>query len=194
MGRFRAISTALLFALAFATTVPLTGLSYTSPCAPDQKDRDSIIVPSNLPVGPEVGKLAPDFTLPMLGGDDSVTLSQLRGCVIILEFWASWCGPCRASSPYVEQLALRYRDQGLVMLGVSLDRFAQQAEAFLSSLGLGDMVPLWGSFEQVLAVAQAYRVLTIPHVYLIDRQGIIRFAGHPAQLTSDLIEYWLTLP
>lgn len=75
-------------------------------------------------------------------------------------------------------------------LGVSLDRLPEAARAFVSAVGLSEVVPLWGSFEQALAVARVYRVTTIPHVFLIDRRRVIRYAGPPAGLTSELIEYW----
>lgn len=193
MGTGKARSVRVMLLVSLLVAISISGFPYTPPCPHDRGDQ-SPLVPVGLPVGPEVGKLAPDFTLPLLGEDDAVTLSQLRGCVVLLEFWASWCGPCRTSSPYLEQLALRYHGQGLVVLGVSLDRFAQQAEAFLTSLGLTDVVPLWGSFDRVLEVARLYGVATIPHVYLIDRQGVIRFSGHPAELTPELIEQLLALP
>lgn len=172
----------------------LVGVAYSPPCPPSSGDRSSPSPTAALQVGTQVGQLAPDFTLPILGTDDQVSLSDLRGCVVLLEFWASWCGPCWTSSPHVEELAARYRSQGLVSLGVSLDRFPQPAQQFISSLGLSDVIPLWGSFQQVLEVARAYAVSTIPHVYLIDRQGVIRFSGHPAYLTQELIEEILASP
>lgn len=178
---------ALLIMLAAGQDV----LAHTSPCRNEGQSQEGFVLPPDLPVGTDMGQLAPDFTLGTLFVDDVVTLSKLRGCVVLLEFWASWCTPCRSSSPYVEELAARYRDQGLVAIGVSLDRNAESAAAFLQGLGLDDILALWGSFDQVLQVARLYNITAIPHVFLIDRQGIVRFSGHPGYLTADLIEPWL---
>ena len=190
-GKVRAVLVRIGVVLALSWMLVSTGVAYTPPCP--HPDQDPLPPPPGLKVGPQVGQIAPDFTLHMLGVADQVTLSQVRGCVVLLEFWASWCTFCRESSAYLDQLALRYHDQGLVVLGVSLDRLPEAARAFVSAVGLSEVVPLWGSFEQALAVARVYRVTTIPHVFLIDRRGVIRYAGHPAGLTSELIEYWLAV-
>lgn len=190
-GKVRRALVGIAIVLALSLALVSTGVAYTPPCP--HADRDPIPPPPGLKVGPQVGQIAPDFTLPVLGEADEVTLSQVRGCVVLLEFWASWCTYCRESSSYLEQLALRYHDQGLVVLGVSLDRLPEAARAFVAAVGLSEVVPLWGSFEEALAVARAYRVAAIPHVFLIDRRGVIRYAGHPAGLTPDLIEYWLAV-
>jgi len=189
MGRrnWAKVAVALLTVLAAGQGV----LAYTSPCRNEGYSPEGSVLPPNLPVGADVGQLAPDFTLGTLFAHDVVTLSKLRGCVVLLEFWASWCTPCRSSSPYVEELAARYRDQGLVTVGVTLDRDAESAAAFVQGLELDDILVLWGSFDQVLQVARLYNVTTIPHVFLIDRQGIVRFSGHPGHLIPDLIEPWL---
>jgi len=139
-------------------------------------------------VGAEVGKLAPDFTLRDLSSGEPVSLSQLRGCVVLLEFWASWCSACRSSIPYVEGLATRYRAQGLVTVRVSLDREAKRAVGFLSALGVKEGMALWGPLDQVMDVVRLYHVVAIPRVFLLDREGVVRFSGHPSQLLSGLIE------
>jgi len=141
-------------------------------------------------VGTQVGQSAPNFTLPGLTGG-GLTLSDLRGRVVLLDFWASWCAPCRATMPSLEALAARYKDRGLILVGVSLDRTVDDATSYLQASGADTLVPLWGSLVQAREVARLYGVVGIPHTFLIDRQGIIRFADHPALLKAGLIEAWL---
>jgi peroxiredoxin len=139
------------------------------------------------PVGNTIGSLAPDFSLPTFDGE-TVSLSDYRGQVIILDFWASWCTPCRSSMPILHALWQRYRDRGVVLVGVSLDRNEADARAYLASNGFTDMVALWGSLSAADRVATTYGVQGIPHTFIIDRSGVIRFANHPGYLSASTIE------
>jgi len=132
-------------------------------------------------IGTRIGERAPDFTLPSLDGT-SVSLSQFRGSIVILDFWASWCSPCRATMPAVHDLWRGVADRGVVLIGVSLDRTADAAATYLRENSFGDMVALWGSLAAAQAVAEQYRVVGIPHTFVIDRAGIVRFNNHPARL------------
>ncbi|RLE34464.1 hypothetical protein DRJ24_03875 [Candidatus Acetothermia bacterium] len=164
----------------FSPTKP-EGAARQAPAA----DRPSI--DESIPVGTSVGNRAPDFTLRALNGGP-VTLSSFLGKVVILDFWASWCYPCRISMPALHALWERYRDQGVVLLGVSLDRSESNAEGYLKANGYTDVTALWESPYASQAVAKRYGVSGIPHTFVIDRNGIIRFSGHPTQLTASLIE------
>lgn len=139
------------------------------------------------PVGTAVGDTAPNFTLPDLSGE-SVSLSDYRGKVVILDFWASWCAPCRAAMPSLESLYESVKAEGVVMLGVSLDRTEGDAVNFLRSNGYGDLIALYGSLSAAQGVASRYGVYGIPHTFIIDRQGIIRFSNHPMRLTASLLQ------
>jgi len=136
---------------------------------------------------PTVGQRAPDFTLRSLAGD-RVSLSDFRGRVVILDFWASWCGPCRMSFPALHALWESYESRGVDLIGVSLDRSESSARGYLSSAGYGDMIALWESYAASSAVAAAYCVGGIPHTLIIDREGRVRYAGHPARLTNSALE------
>jgi cytochrome c biogenesis protein CcmG/thiol:disulfide interchange protein DsbE len=140
--------------------------------------------------GNRVGQLAPEFILPDLNGQN-VSLSQFRGQLIILDFWASWCIPCRASMSKLHNLYAQYRDRGAIFIGVSLDRSEEDAKAYLAANGYKSLVALWGSLRQAQNVAVRYGVIGIPHTYLIDRDGIIRYSGHPNGLDTAIIETWL---
>jgi len=143
-----------------------------------------------VPVGTQLGHLAPEFTLEDLQGE-SVSLSDFRGQMVILDFWASWCSPCRYSMPHLENLGASYRDQGLVVLGVSLDDSGQDAADFLAANGYSNIVTVWKSYEASQAVKHLYDVEGIPHTFFLDRQGIIRYSDHPIRLRDYHIEPWL---
>lgn len=108
---------------------------------------------------------APDFTLTTLDGE-SVQLSSLRGDVVLLDFWATWCGPCRYDMPHVDALYEEYKDEGLQVFGVNSER-PEQARAYLESNGF-DFPTLQ---DPGLRVAQLYRVQAIPTFVVIDREG-----------------------
>ncbi len=137
-------------------------------------------------VGHRVGDVAPSFTLPTLDGEPT-SLADYAGRVVILDFWASWCVPCRLSMPSLEAMA---RDLGddVVLVGVSLDRTETEARSYVTAKDYTDLVPLYGSLTQARAVAGDYGVLGIPRTFVIDRDGIVRFAGHPSRLSRSLVE------
>jgi thiol-disulfide isomerase/thioredoxin len=118
---------------------------------------------------------APDFTLPTLSGE-AIRLADLRGKVILLNFWATWCGPCRAEMPVIEALYQRYKDRGLEVVAVNLDILSTAGvAAFVQEVGVTFRVGLDPSWS----IARAYRVLGLPTTYLIDRAGhaVVREAG-----------------
>jgi thiol-disulfide isomerase/thioredoxin len=112
------------------------------------------------------GQTAPEIALKTLAGE-TVKLSALKGKVVLVDFWASWCGPCRESMPVLEKLSKSYKEQGFVVLGVNIDNDAEAARKFLKDLPV--------SFQVVndvqKQVAKAYAPPTMPSSYLIDRQG-----------------------
>ena len=87
----------------------------------------------------EKGQTAPEIALKDLSGK-AITLSSLKGKVVLVDFWASWCGPCRESMPFLEKLSKSYRDQGLVVLGVNIDNDA--AAVVLLHAGVLEAEPL----------------------------------------------------
>ena len=144
----------------------------------------------DVPVGNRVGQLAPEFTLAELNGGE-VALSDFRKRVVVLDFWATWCSPCRASMPGLEALRARYQDKGLVVVSVSLDRSGEDARRYLERNGYEEFIGLWESLAAAKQVAGLYGVFGIPRTFVIDRDGIIRYSGHPARLTNAAIEPWL---
>jgi peroxiredoxin len=160
------------------------------------KDRDTVAdagapnapvdADSSVPVGILVGQRAPDFSLPSLDGTE-ITLSDFRGYVVILDFWASWCTPCKVTMPGVESM-VRSLEPDVVLLGVSLDRASRDASTYLASNNYESMIALYGSYSAAYAVFQTYGGGGIPKTYVIDRDGVIRYAGHPASLQRTTVE------
>jgi len=119
---------------------------------------------------PEVGYLAPDFSLPSLGGQ-TVRLSDLRGKAVLLNFWATWCAPCRLEMPTMDKAYQEYKSRGLEILAVSLDAGSNSVvKNFMQELKLDFPVLLDPDME----VLRLYRMVGIPASFLIDKQGIVR--------------------
>ncbi len=133
---------------------------------------------------------APEFTLRSLDGVD-VSLSDYRGRVVLLDFWATWCKPCTTTFPELHALQQDYADRGVVLLVVSLDRSEQRARDYFTENGYETDNVLWGSLEEARAVKALYGVGGIPRTFLIDRTGYIRYSGYPTRLTPEEIEAWL---
>lgn len=119
----------------------------------------------------EVGMQAPDFSQPTPDGDE-LRLSDLRGQYVLVDFWASWCRPCRLENPNVVRIYNQYKDKGFEILGVSLDR---NREAWLKAIEQDNLgwkhVSDLGFWQN--AVAQAYGVSAIPYTVLVDPEGNI---------------------
>ncbi|MFC2083168.1 TlpA family protein disulfide reductase [Candidatus Bipolaricaulota bacterium] len=142
---------------------------------------------STVPIGNRIGQRAPDFRLRSLDGD-SVLLSNFLSTVVILDFWASWCGPCRQTMPTLDAIA-KSLAADVVLLGVNLDRTEQDAVNYLTSSNFDTMITLYGSYTDALEVFRMYGSGNgIPRTFVIDREGIIRFVGHPARLSLQTVE------
>jgi len=134
--------------------------------------------------------LAPDFSVEALSGE-TVTLSALRGKLIILDFWASWCKPCTRTLPRLDELAVRLADRDVVLLAISLDRTEKAAREYAVAYDLPASSVLYGSLDQTRAVKDLYGVVGIPRTFLIDREGFVRYSGGPSGVTEKLVAPWL---
>lgn len=124
-------------------------------------------------VGLEKGQLAPDFTLQNMQGEE-VTLSDLRGKRVVLNFWATWCPPCEAEMPHMQKYYEQYKKEDNVeIIGVNLtyaNEKVERVEQFLKSYNISFPILL----EQNEMVAQQYQIITIPSTYMIDTKGKIQ--------------------
>jgi peroxiredoxin len=119
----------------------------------------------------EIGEMAPEIELPQVDGS-ILKLSDLRGKVVLIDFWASWCGPCRAEFPNVKNLYARFKSEGFEIYGVSLDKDRPSWVSSINSLGL-----TWKQVSDLkfwaCAPAKTYKVSGIPFTVLIDKEGKI---------------------
>lgn len=115
------------------------------------------------------GGPAPDFTLPSFEGE-SVTLSDLRGQVVVLNFWASWCPPCRQEMPAFQRVWEQVQDRGVVFLGINIQDDPEKARAFLREVG----VTYTNLLDPPGQVAALYNVLGIPSTFVVGRDGTLR--------------------
>ena len=112
---------------------------------------------------------APDFTLTLFGGGQ-ITLSELRGKGVVLNFWASWCPPCREEAPYLERAWRKYKDRGIVFIGVDYLDQEPQALAYIEEFQITyPNGPDLGS-----RIARRYFIRGVPETFLIDPQGQIK--------------------
>jgi thiol-disulfide isomerase/thioredoxin len=137
--------------------------------------------------GPE---LAPQFILPNLDGTE-VSLEQYLGSVVILDFWASWCLPCVRWLPGIHALQETYADQGVVLLLLCFDKRDSDAREYLLDHGYTTENVLWGSLNAAREVKDLFGIEAVTHAFVIDRDGYIRYSGHPEKLTAEVIEPWL---
>jgi cytochrome c biogenesis protein CcmG, thiol:disulfide interchange protein DsbE len=118
---------------------------------------------------PSVGSLAPAFTLSRLGRPGKVSLASYRGKPVVLNFWASWCIPCKSEAAVLEQQWQRYRSQGVVFLGIDYNDVSSDARKFLERHGVTYPTLLDGSG----AIGDRYGLSGVPETYFIDRTGHI---------------------
>ncbi len=115
-----------------------------------------------------IGNEAPDFRLPDLEGAE-VSLKQFRGKVILLNFWATWCPPCKAEIPSMSDLNRKFQDKGLVILAVSSDRSKKQVRRFLKKTPVNFTI----LHDPKNKISNMYKVFALPTSLIIDRDGII---------------------
>ena len=118
------------------------------------------------------GKAAPEFsveTIANMPDKPRLALSELRGKVVVLDFWATWCGPCKAQSPVLDSLQRKFQDRGLVVVGMNTSDGEGNAKAWAASHGV--VYPI--VYDQNDTVAHGYNVDSFPTLFVIDRGGKI---------------------
>ncbi len=133
-------------------------------------------------VGVRIGNLAPDFALKDLEGS-TVRLSDLRGKPVLVNFWATWCPPCREEMPTLEKAYQKYRQEGVEFLGIDMREDAETVRKFVQQNRYSWTFLL----DSDGRVASSYRAVSIPTSFFLDRDGIVRDM-HLGAITPSLLE------
>ena len=133
----------------------------------------SVLAATSLASSDLTGQAAPDFALKSSSGAN-LRLSEYRGDVVMVNFWATWCGPCRQEMPLLDELYSRYERVGFSLLGVNIDDDSRKAMNMIAELGVSFPV----LFDARKEVSQLYEVDAMPVTVLIDREGTIRYVHH----------------
>ena len=142
----------------------------------------ALVVP-NLVIASEVGKSAPDFTLKSLDGKN-LKLSEMAGNVILINFWASWCGPCREEMPLLNALHNKYEPLGFTVLGVNVEEDVKGAKSFLKNFPVDFPVLL----DNTNKVSKQFKVVAMPTTVVVDRDGNMRYL-HQGYKSGDEAKY-----
>lgn len=136
--------------------------------------------------GDTLNKPAGDFTLPLRGQAAPVQLSKLKGQVVMINFWASWCGPCRQEFPLLDSMYRKYKPMGFTLIGVNVEPDMKDAEEkFLSKIA---PVTFPIAMDKDNHVSQAYGVTAMPSTVIVDRKGNLRWL-HRGYKPGDENEY-----
>jgi peroxiredoxin len=119
------------------------------------------------------GQVAPDFALKSSSGEN-LRLSEYRGDVVMINFWATWCGPCRQEMPLLDELYSRYNRVGFNLLGVNIDDDSSRAMQMVEELGVNFPV----LFDARKEVSKLYEVEAMPVTVIVDRSGTVRYVHH----------------
>lgn len=133
---------------------------------------------------------APDFTLKTNNGNN-MRLSELRGQVVLINFWASWCGPCRQEMPLLDDIHSKYSKLGFTVLGVNVDKDPKQADKILKDIPV--TFPIL--YDSESSVSKTFNVNAMPTTVIVDRNGEMRFLhlGYKPGYEDDYIAHIKTL-
>ena len=135
--------------------------------------------------GAKDGNQAPDFTLENLEGE-KVSLNDFSGRVVLINFWATWCPPCRAEIPDIQAAYQSHQKDGLVVLGVNVGESREAVKPFVDQVQMTYPVLL----DEARKVFKAYRVFGLPMSVIVDQEGVVR-VRHTGQLTAAQLEHYL---
>lgn len=130
---------------------------------------------------------APTFSLPGKDGQ-AIDLAKYKGQVVMLNFWASWCGPCRTEMPLMDQIYKKYAPAGFVLLGVNVDNDSTDANKFLAQVPVSFPI----AYDRESKVSNTYQVSAMPSTVFIDRKGNVRTI-HRGYKAGDEAEYLATI-
>ena len=163
-------------ALAVVTVAALLGLLVWNLAHDDVSD-----LPSRVAAGEKPS--APGFSLPRLGAEGAVSLTTLRGKPFVLNFWASWCDPCAAEAPALEQAWRRYKERGLVVVGVNVNDFTSDAKGFVRKHRLTYPIVR----DSSASTLGEYGLTGLPETFYVDRRGRVVAHSRGKVEEADLV-------
>jgi cytochrome c biogenesis protein CcmG, thiol:disulfide interchange protein DsbE len=165
-GLLIAIAAVVLAVVVVITIVVVTGSDND---APPSATPNGMLSELDADEGLDPGAAAPDFALPELAGDGTIRLSEYRGRPVVVNFWASWCHPCRKEFPLLADAREEHRDDGLQIIGVSFRDIPSDGRRFVK-----DQDATWAFARDDGTTARDYGVRAIPQTFFIDADGTIR--------------------
>ncbi len=159
----------VLFILAGALIMGILAAAGCTPSAQDITRQPGPPPPSKLPPVPEVGRLAPDFILTDLEGN-RISLSDFRSKVVFINFWATWCPPCRAEMPEIEAIYQEYQNKDVVVIGIDILEAEDEVRQFVQEGGYSWTFVI----DTTGGVTADYGVTAIPASFFLDKEGVIR--------------------
>jgi len=142
-----------------------------------------VVVENALASTVKISELAPDFTLKTLDGSN-LRLQEYRGQVVLINFWASWCGPCRQEMPILERLHKRYEDAGFTVLGVNVEGEISPAQKIVDKTKVTFPVLI----DEGQLVSELYQLEAMPSTVVVDRDGVVRYV-HRGYKPGDEAKY-----
>jgi cytochrome c biogenesis protein CcmG, thiol:disulfide interchange protein DsbE len=126
---------------------------------------------------------APDFDLPRLNGEGNVRLASYRGKIVVLNFWAPWCGPCKQEAPHLQAASERYAKRGVVVIGIDVNDFKDDARSFVRKQGITYVL----ARDRNGAILAPYGAAALPETFIVGRDGNVgeRIAG---RVTGEQLE------
>lgn len=139
-------------------------------------------------VNPLQGQPAPPLSIASWANTEGVNWEQLKGQVVLLDFWGVWCAPCRAAVPHLKELQAAHKDKGLTIVAVHTTNSADNAPAFIAQQEIGYIV----GYDDANKTVSAYKVDSYPDIYLVDHTGVLRYAdaanGDWANITNAVTQ------
>lgn len=176
----------------FGLPVMLSLLAITAGCGGAGKEAKSAADESGEGGGPaEVGKKAPDLTIQTLNGKGTFSLASAQGKAVIVDFWATWCGPCKQSFPKLEELSKRLGDK-VEIIGISVDDEKKGVLEFAKENGATFAI----GWDEGHKIAARWKVGTMPTTFIVDGEGTVRFIhdgyhdGETKQMEKEIVSLW----
>lgn len=162
----------------YAALFLMIALALLSGCKKSEKENASVM--ERLPA--EAGATAPLFTIKTLGGNE-ISLEKLKGRVVVINFFASWCGPCAYEAPVLQRLYLKYRESGAEFVGLAVQDSVEAASGFVKEHGWTMPVGL----DENDAISRAYNVFGVPKTCVVGKDGRIAYE-HMGAITEEVLD------